>query len=427
MELGGALTDVLSHLRRLMTERSGGISLKFAFAIPALAMFTAGAVDLLAVMSAKDRLQAIADAGALAGAPSLSLSADGTLARAAATGFVEAQLSQWPDAPTVNPDYTVLEQRETRAIRVRLEGHRVSFFANLLPPGGWRFRAEATAAPVGLTPLCVLGTGTSGRMIDAVGNARILAPDCGVHSNAQIRTTGAAGITGKKVQAVQSATGGGIVPSALVGAAPIPDPFASLTFPSLNGCIGAPGQGNPVTYQDNQTHQLAPGIHCQPIVVKNVTTLVLLPGEHYFRKNVTLQGNGRLEGDDVFLFFDHGSDPQFSGPYVRVNLVGRKTGPYAGLVMATVGGNQPDIVIPGERVERLLGVVYVRNGFLGVTGNGVAAEDSAWTVVVAKEVRLSGGASIRINADYDGSDVPVPEGVGPNAGGMAPNGTRLVE
>ena len=81
----------------------------------------------------------------------------------------------------------------------------------------------------------------------------------------------------------------------------------------------------------------------------------------------------------------------------------------------------------GERVERLLGVVYVRNGFLGVTGNGVAAEDSAWTVVVAKEVRLSGQASIRINADYDGSDVPVPEGVGPNAGGMAPNGTRLVE
>ena len=96
--------------------------------------------------------------------------------------------------------------------------------------------------------------------------------------------------------------------------------------------------------------------------------------------------------------------------------------------MATVAGNQPNIILPGRNVERLLGVVYIRhpNGYLEVSGSGAAAEDSAWTVIVATRIISSGNATIRINADYQSSDVPVPNGVGPNAGGMGANGTRLV-
>jgi hypothetical protein len=207
-------------------------------------------------------------------------------------------------------------------------------------------------------------------------------------------------------------------------AAEIFDPFASMSFPSLDSCIGQTGS---IVYEVNgSTSYLDPGKHCLPITVKNLATLVLRPGDHFFRKSVTLEGHGRLDGEDVFLFFDHGSDPLLNGQFTRVNLVGRKSGPYAGMVMATVGGNSPNITLPGEKVERLLGVVYVRNGFLQVTGNGVAAEESAWTVIVARQVLSNGTARIRINADYDGSDVPVPNGVGPNAGGMGASGTRLV-
>jgi hypothetical protein len=96
------------------------------------------------------------------------------------------------------------------------------------------------------------------------------------------------------------------------------------------------------------------------------------------------------------------------------------------MVMATVGGNSPNITLPGEKVERLLGVVYVRTGFLEVSGTGVAAEDSAWTVIVARQIHSTGTARIQINADYGSSDVPVPNGVGPNGGGLGGNGTRLV-
>lgn len=110
-----------------------------------------------------------------------------------------------------------------------------------------------------------------------------------------------------------------------------------------------------------------------------------------------------------------------------VNLAGRKEGPYAGMVMATIGGSKPDINLPGRVVEQLLGVVYVRNGFVEVSGSGVAAEDSAWTVIVARDIRLRTAAGIRINADYESSDVPVPNGVGPNGGGLSGGGSRLVD
>jgi len=247
-----------------------------------------------------------------------------------------------------------------------------------------------------------------------------------VHSNSNIVVKNTARITASAVQTVRGASLSGISPSAGQGAVPIEDPFASMAFPSLNACKAQnsnPGQGNPIIYEDNKTHHLAPGRHCFPIQVKNATVLVLQPGEHFFYKDFSLIGRGKLKGDDVFLFFDHGSDPRFSGPWIGIDLGGRRSGTYAGMVMATIAGNQPDISIPGGQVRRLLGVVYVRNGFLRVDGNGVAAEASDWTVVVAREIQLQQNASLRINANYEDSDVPVPAGVGPNGGIMT--GTRL--
>jgi hypothetical protein len=320
------------------------------------------------------------------------------VARGRAEAFVVAQLSQWAGAPTVVAEYEVIEQDDQRAIQVKLEGHRISFFANMLPPGGWRFEALATAVSVGKTPLCVLGTGMTGLMIDVLGSSRIIAPDCGIHSNAQIKVAGTAQIEGRKIQSVREAIGGGMTPTPGQWVPRIVDPFSAVSFPSFDSCIGQTGS---IDYEVNgSTSYLDPGIHCLPITVKNLATLVLRPGDHFFRSNVQLLGHGRLQGEDVFLFFGDESNPSFGGMFSRVNLVGRKSGPYAGMVMATVAGTEPNIILPGSKVEQLLGVVYVPNGILQVSGSGVAAEDSAWTVIVAKRILLIGTARIRINADY---------------------------
>lgn len=410
--------------KRLWSGTRGSIAQLTAVAVPCCVLVSIGAAELVAVSASESRLQSIADAGALEGAHHLSLAVDPAVVRERTASFVEAQFDGWSDAPAYQGTYEIVDWNGQSAIKVLLNGNRPSFFANLLPRGGWKFRSEAIAAPVGRTPLCVFATGDRGRMIDVVNTSVIEAPDCGVHSNAEIVLDNPAQISGRRIQAVLTATGGTMVPAPGTGAAAITDPFASMSFPSLNGC---PGQANPIIYGPGGTYPLPAGKHCQPIIVRANATLELEPGDHFFRKNLSLQGPARLTGEDVFLFFDHGSDPLFNSKSATVNLIGRKSGPYAGMVMATIGGNSPNIVIPGKIVEQLLGVIYVRNGFLEVSGEGVAAADSAWTVIVAKQINTKSSARIRINADYNGSDVPVPNGVGPSGGQPGGDGTRLIE
>ena len=425
--MSGLRRQAQELLDRLGRETHGAIALQFALFVPVLAMVSLCAIDLAAVVSSKARLQDIADGAALAAAPALGLAADGAAARGRAEAFVEGQLSQWSDAPTVVETYQVVTEGGQRGIRVLLQANRQSFFVNLLPPGGWNFAGDATAVSVSKTPLCVLGIGTGTDIISIRDSSHLMAPDCGIHSNNDILGGNAARIEGRKIQAVGTASGMNMTPAPWKGAAPITDPFVSMSFPSLNGCpFTGNGDINPDKYEDGGTYYFEPGIHCRPIQIGYNTRVVLKPGDHFFRKGLILQGRARLEGEDVFLFFDHGSDPNFNGQFTRVNLVGRKSGKYAGMVMATVGGGQPNITLPGSKVERLLGVVYVRNGFLAVNGTGVAAEDSAWTVIVARQIHSTGTARIQINADYESSDVPVPNGVGPNGGGLGGGGTRLV-
>jgi hypothetical protein len=386
----------LTH--RLLRETQGTIALKFALLVPAIALLSVGAVDLFAVTTAQTRLQAIADAGALAGAPALALATDGAAARERSAAFVAGQLSEWSDAPTVVETYEIVTQGGQRGIRVLLQANRQSFFVNMLPPGGWNFKGDATATSVGLVPLCVLVTGTQ--------------------ANRDIEVSGGA-ITAAAVQAVTSA-GGAISPAANTGAAPIDDPFANLELEQASGlgtaCRDAEATSGKVSVSSG-VHYISPGNHCGGIEATGDARIVLQSGEHYFlRGNLLIGDSARLEGSDVILLFDTASRFAFTAAS-RVNLEGRQSGDFAGIVMASMRDNQQDFLISADHVESLLGVIYVPSARLIVEGSADVARDSAWTVIVAKELRLSGSPSLYINANYDASSVPVPNGVGPRTGG----------
>jgi hypothetical protein len=40
---------------------------------------------------------------------------------------------------------------------------------------------------------------------------------------------------------------------------------------------------------------------------------------------------------------------------------------------------------------------------------------SSWTAIVVNTLKVTAGSSLIINSDYDGSTVPVPDGLGPNS------------
>jgi hypothetical protein len=131
-----------------------------------------------------------------------------------------------------------------------------------------------------------------------------------------------------------------------------------------------------------------------------------------------MTGNARLKGTDVVLFFDKGSKFAFEGNS-EISLDGRKRGTYAGMVMIAARGNTEDFLMSSDHVTNLLGVIYVPDAQLIVQGKGGnIAKDSDWTVIVARSLQLSGAPSLVINANYAGSEVPVPVGVGPGDGGI---------
>jgi hypothetical protein len=402
-------------------DAAGNIALTAALVGPAVILLGVGAIDLLAVSSAHSRLQDIADGGALAGAPHLALATDGAGAKERAAAFVAAAISEWEDAPDHVGTYEVVDQGGQRAIRVLLEGHRPSFFANMLPPGGWNFVGDATATSVGLVPLCVLITGDDkDKMLNIKDSSRLAAPACMVHSNRDILVEGGS-ITGAAVQAVTSARGT-ISPSPGTGAAAIDDPFANLDLDRdrrLDCTLGALLQPLSLTLG---ARRIPAGVHCGGLTVSGSATVVLEPGEHWFLGgHLIIKENARLEGDDVVLFFDKASKFEFKDSAL-VRLAGRTTGAYAGIVMGATRDNTQDFIISSDNVESLLGVVYVPAAQMIVEGKADVARDSAWTVIVAHSLQMKGSPSLFINADYDATRVPVPAGVGPRTGG-----SRLVD
>ena len=428
------MTGILTRLRtfrlalgQLKHDISGAIALKFALAVPGLALLAIGAIDLTAVNATRDHLQDVADSAALAGAPSLSLATDGAAARERALAFFEAQMTQWPNPPKVEPTATIIDQGGQRAIRVVLKGHRASFFGSMLPPGGWHFTAQATASTVGLVPLCVLVTGGSlDKGLSLKQSPNMTARGCMVHSNQDIAVEGGS-IAAARVQAVGTATGV-ISPTPGTGAAPIADPFASLNLSSNQPCdvnvavggVGgvslAGGNGLGVSLLSGVT-RLPPGVHCGAMLFGGTSELILEPGDHWFIGSVlTINGNAKLTGRDVVLFFDKPSRFNFSGQ-ARINLSGRESGTYAGMVMGATRDNIQMFSIDADNVEALLGVIYIPEARLVIDGSANIARDSAWTVIVAKYLELKGSPTLHINSNYNTSSIPVPAGVGPNAGG----------
>lgn len=432
-------------VRRFFRDRRGGIALKFALIFPVAALVAIGAIDLHAVEGAESRLQAIADAAALAGGAELGMAASTNGPVERARRLVAASLAEWADAPETTPVIEVL-LGEPGALRVHLAARRPSFFGNMMPPGGWRFNVEAIASPAQLSPLCVLSHGSGlGEVLRLEDRAQIRAGSCRVHSNDQIAATGSSSILASLAQSVGAARGN-IREAPQTGAPPIPDPYSSQTIQVPGAC------SRRAVVEIRTSISLGPGLHCDDLIVSGRAQLTLSPGDHYFSGNrLELRDQSRLIGSNVALVFDHAAF-DFLGDS-RVTLGGRTEGALAGFVIvglrppqgwcpagpprreddddddddggAGVEPSRPadcmlgsEFLMASDNVDDLDGVIYTPASRLIVSGTREIAEGSDWTVMVVERLVVRGRPILVVNSDYRSSDVPVPSGVGPRTGGV---------
>jgi hypothetical protein len=93
-------------------------------------------------------------------------------------------------------------------------------------------------------------------------------------------------------------------------------------------------------------------------------------------------------------------------------------------VLVSTRENEADTTLSSSFVDKLLGIIYLPNSSLFVNAKGNVAEDSLWSVVIARNIALAGDSTLVINDNYAGSGVPVPKGVGSQSRGNE-DGTRL--
>jgi hypothetical protein len=352
-------------------------------------------------------MQDAADATALAMAKQLGVaSTAGITARA--QDYAMGQLGQISSADQVTVTTTVAS--DNSSVTVAIAGSRPSFFGNLFPPGGWQLHGQATASTLGQVPLCVLSSGGGGTDNLLVEDSSLLtASNCLVQSDQNIAADAGARLTTGLAQATGTATGP-ITPAPQSGAPAIADPFASMSIPSPSPLACLLGGTLDLT---QILLTVTPGCHSGTITIGQGQTMHLLPGTHYFKGGtLTIKDNAVLQGTNVTLIFDKDATFNFTDTS-SIDLTGSQAGTYAGFVVLTTRDNTNAFNISSNNARRLEGAVYIPSATLNVTGTtNSVADQSAWTVVVAKSLQLTGSPNLVINANYSASTVPVPAGVG---------------
>ena len=449
--LGAAVRRLLAHVRR---DRTGGMALMTAIALPPLLLISVGAIELQAVSADRATTQNVADAAALWGAQQMAVTRVGVEDRT--EHYAEPQLQGILARSDVRVTASVLG---TGLLKVAIDTHRPSFFMNLMPVGGFSTHAEAVAQALNRLPLCVLTFGDqSGDQTKLSGASSITAGGCMVHSKGAIKLDPAAALNAGMVETESSkASGGSISPTAGTNAAPVPDPFASLSVSFPAACTSAPDKTvdglNPLVLQPTSGTAL---VVPYKINVNASGTLTLKPGEYYFCQDINATGGplattqqnllgpaskhapptppagpvsgllgavtapltapaadtATIIGADVVMVMADGHKLNLN-PGSSLTLNGRKTGALAGFVLITGVQAAGDFNLNADQVQSLLGTVYVRNATLHLQGNLKMAAAAAWTVIVANQLKLDSAApGIIINSDYAASNVPRPVGVG---------------
>ena len=196
-----------------------------------------------------------------------------------------------------------------------------------------------------------------------------------------------------------------------------PDPLAERQPPSVGACdetdfeVGSPNDnGTDVTYY------LSPGVYCGGLKIRKHAQVYFDPGVYVIKdgplevgKHSTLDGENvgfYLTGDEATFWFDKDS---------TVSLTAPKNGPLAGIMFFEDRNAPLDRVhkIESEDARQFLGTFYLSRGVLEVNTQKPVADNSAYTAIVARRLSLIGKPSLVLNADYAGTDIPVPDGVGP--------------
>jgi Flp pilus assembly protein TadG len=416
------ISRLLSLCARPLWDCKGGIAVTFSLALVPLMGCIALAIDVSTWYAARAQIQNVADGAALASARELRIgNATGTQVTEAARRHARSALPHGAGfARAVQVSASVSPERDE--VTVSITSDVSPIFSRLVSSALVSVAVEATAKLSGTIPICMVGTDpSSGGTLLLTDSAELTAKGCGIHSNSSdqqsILIGGSARITAERICSTGGysiAAGSSVTPRPDDGCPSLGDPLAHRQAPA--GCSHSVASRNMERVTGTRT--MLPGRYCDGILVENGAKATFAEGTYVIGGNgLFAMGTASITGDNVSFAFK-GRDSQFMfGPDTSIDLAASKAGDLAGILFiedadAPIGR---EFRISSNNAHNLLGTIYLPRGHLIVDSERPIASNSAYTVIVARRIELSNRPRLVLNTDYAATDVPVPEGVGPNS------------
>lgn len=407
------------RLVRFGRDETGSVMASFALAVGGMIVAAGVAIDYANASSQRSKLQAVADAAVIAAVREFRLgnASEGNV-RQAVIAHARASLGGGMNDLSVTP----VADSKARSVTAKLTAHVPTYLLHYVGRQFTAVSVQASAKLSGGVPVCVLGLDLDANgTIELDKDAELSAPGCAVYSNSKKPD----GIKVKD-QGLLSAhficSAGGKIGSKDGSFAPTPktdcpvlsDPLRSRSLPARGACLatGLELKGASVN--------LAPGTYCGGLKITDGASVTMMPGTFVFTDGRLEVGDGStLRGENVALHFSGGKAAMKFDPNSSVSLTAPKSGDMAGLLITEERTNPQDqrFEILSNDARTLLGTIYLPQGRLYVAAKKPVGDQSAYTIVVARRFSLSEGPTMVLNTNYGATDIPVPNGVGPTAGG----------
>ncbi len=401
-------------------NKSGSVAtITAVMSVPLL--FASGiAVDYAVMSNLQSSLQISADASVLASAKELALSSnDDATIREIAKQYVMSSLStginleKYKDA--VGIDTKVSEDRKSVSVDISLKWKPLVL--KYIKPDAFPLRVQAMATLAGSENICIIALGATTNMsLTMKGVSSITANGCAIYSN-NAGKKGISIVNGSTISSTNTYTAGGYKgpennyhPRPIINSPEIVDPLIDRVAPKADGCTETRfklNKGSAILY---------PGTYCGGITISGMAEVMLKSGE-YILKDGSLKVSGKsiIKGKNVGFVFEGDTSTFDFGINTTINMTAPKSGALSGILFFE-NRNSPllrKFTIRSRNAEQFEGTVYLPNGEFIVAKESRIGQVSKWTAIVANKISIKSGPRLQINSDYSNSNIPVPEGVGP--------------
>ncbi|HVY87222.1 MAG TPA: pilus assembly protein TadG-related protein [Hyphomonadaceae bacterium] len=406
-------------MKRFGADSKGNMTLMVLGIMAVTVFIIGGIVDFMSLENQKQTLQSVADHAAIAAAQELTV-AKGSNDRVSSVAktFVNAQYTAKPHVTSA----MIVEGG--KAVEVDIQAEPQTYFPGPIARGVKVIKAKSTAEIAGGGYVCMIGLDeTAPSTLDMSDKARVTAQKCAIYSNSTNKASlNLHSLARVKADLVCVAGGVAGAKSAVTPNAPIEDcpalldPLRDRPEPNVGllKCdhlltVLITGLSGHVT--------LDPGVYCGGINVTLNGNVTLKPGVYILNNGpLTVETGGKLEGENVGFYLTGAlglSTIQF-GPSSTISLTAPKTGDMAGMLFfedRRVLLKAPHR-IASDNARKLVGTIYLPNNQLTIDSKHPIADQSDYTVIIAKKFVMQDGPELVLNTDYEHSPIPVPDGVG---------------